>query len=463
MPHKLPVDFLVRLQGQEYVDSCLLTHALQEPETPSIRVNLAKWDKVPLNAAAVPWCPSAYFLTHRPDYTPDPLYHAGCYYPQESSSMFLEEIFKQLLKDAVNLRVLDLCGAPGGKSTHLSSLIGKNGYLVSNEVIINRASVLAENMSKWGLSNTMVTRSDPAAFCNLPGFFDMILVDAPCSGEGMFREQSVIDEWSPANATLCSDRQKRILRDVWPALREGGFLVYSTCTFNPEENEKNIRWLTDNSCSEPVRIDISNFQGITEIYHEGIYGYGFYPGSVKGEGFFISALRKTNGNVKQQSRVKTSLNARVTNEERRIAREWTGFNEDSLIKNGNVLISIPCSHDEYNALSGCLKIVRPRTDICTAKGNNYLPAHDIAMSVYFNQHSFASVDLDHMGGFAYLHRDPIPVHDSEKGWNVVKYEGVPLGFINNLGNRINNYYPVGRRIRMENSRLLSANILKWEQ
>jgi NOL1/NOP2/fmu family ribosome biogenesis protein len=377
--------------------------------------------------------------------------------------MFLEEIFSQLFKDAVNLRVLDLCGAPGGKSTHLSSLIGKNGYLVSNEVIISRASVLAENMSKWGLSNTIVTRSDPAAFCNLPGFFDLILVDAPCSGEGMFREQSAIEEWSPANAALCSERQKRIMLDVWPALKEGGFLVYSTCTFNPDENEKNIRWLKDNSFCEPVRIDISNYQGITEIDHEGVYGYGFYPGRIKGEGLFISVLRKINLNDKRHRKVKIPLNSRVTNDERRIAREWTCFNEDSLIKKENVLISIPCSHEEYSILSCCLRIIRPGTDICTAKGSNYLPAHDIAMSVYFKLQSFASVDVDHMNGFAYLHRDPIPIQNTVKGWNIVKYEGIPLGFINNIGSRINNYYPVGRRIRMESSRLMNANILKWEQ
>ena len=165
--------------------------------------------------------------------------------------------------DGIN--VLDLCGAPGGKSTHLSTLISGNGLLVANEVIRTRAAVLAENITKWGIGNTVVTQNDPSDFAALPGFFDVIVVDAPCSGEGMFSNATAVSEWSEQNARLCSDRQRRIVMDVWPSLKDGGVLIYSTCTFNPAENEENIAWFIDHIDSEPVALDIARFEGITPV------------------------------------------------------------------------------------------------------------------------------------------------------------------------------------------------------
>ncbi|MCU0379038.1 MAG: RsmB/NOP family class I SAM-dependent RNA methyltransferase, partial [Bacteroidales bacterium] len=217
----LPEQFLKRISTQQYVDAPLLTRALGEPSPVSVRVNSLKWNKPVTGYVKVPWEPNGFYLPVRPQFTPDPLFHAGVYYPQEASSEGNE-----------GLNVLDLCGAPGGKSTHLSSLISDKGLLVANEVIRARASVLAENITKWGMGNTVVTQNDPSDFAVLPGFFDVILVDAPCSGEGMFRDETAISEWSEQNARLCSDRQRRIVMDVWPSLKDGGILIYSTCTFN---------------------------------------------------------------------------------------------------------------------------------------------------------------------------------------------------------------------------------------
>jgi len=253
-----PEEFIKRISTQKYLDADGLLGALREESPVSIRINKLKWDSEPENAEAVPWCSSAYYLASRPSFTLDPLYHAGCYYPQEASGMFIEQVIKQLVDTSGYLKVLDLCGAPGGKSAHISSLIGRESLLVSNEVIRQRSAILAENITRWGVSNTVVTRNDPSVFSRLPGFFDLILVDAPCSGEGMFRDRIAVDEWSPGNTLLCAERQRRILADVWPALKTGGILIYSTCTFNPGENEENVLWLTGTRGS---RINKSRYFG----------------------------------------------------------------------------------------------------------------------------------------------------------------------------------------------------------
>src|SRR5664280_2213440 len=320
-----PEDFIKRLKNQKYIDAEALVKELEEPSPVSIRINKSKWSKIPLKAEPVPWCRNGYYLDNRPSYTLDPLFHSGCYYPQEASGMFLEQVISQTSALPGSLRVLDLCAAPGGKSTHLSDIIGPDNLLVANEPIRSRAVVLAETITKWGLGNTLVTQNDPAVFGRLPGFFDIIVADAPCSGEGMFRGETAIREWSVGNTVHCSERQKRILMNIWPALKENGLLVYSTCTFNPGENEENIKWLIGKKEAECIQLDISDYNGITEIDFEGIFGYGFYPDKVRGEGFFMSAIRKTNQHEKAQSKShkKTELMPDKTDVE--VANRWTHF------------------------------------------------------------------------------------------------------------------------------------------
>jgi NOL1/NOP2/fmu family ribosome biogenesis protein len=362
--------------------------------------------------------------------------------------MFLEQVFKQTSGDTKNIRVLDLCGAPGGKSTHLSTLIGDKGFLVSNEVIRQRASVLSENLTKWGLSNSVVTQADPSSFSRLPGFFDMILVDAPCSGEGMFRDEVARNEWSEENADHCSVRQKRILMDVWPALRENGLLIYSTCTFNPEENEHNIRWLLAKGEAEIVRLDISEFEGITEIDYEGIYGYGFHPGKIRGEGLFVAVIRKKSTGGERYNKSIKGNDQKISREERETVAEWTGFHQEQLVKWGDDIIALACSSEEMQILSGALKIINGGIKVFTAKKRNFLPSHEMALSVRLKKNQFHSVDLDLSDALSYLRRDNFMAGFSEKGWNLVTYKGVNLGFVNNIGSRLNNYYPVEWRIRM---------------
>ena len=457
----LPEDFIQRINNQQYIDAPALLKALGEPSPVSIRVNPVKWNKKPSGSAPVPWSQNGYYLEKRPSYTLDPLFHSGCYYPQESSGMFLGQAILQSQLSLDNIRVLDLCGAPGGKSTLISDIIGKESLLVANEVIRSRASVLAETVTKWGRGNTLVTGNDPSAFGRLPGYFDLIFVDAPCSGEGMFRTNIAINEWSAANAAHCADRQKRILMDIWPALKENGILIYSTCTFNPAENEETIKWLISKHEAESIKIDISGFNGITEIDFEGIPGYGFYPDKVKGEGFFISMIRKTARKENSIVKIRRKDELKPDKNDLATAKRWTDFDSEKLLKWGEELIAVPCLMDEYLFLFRSLKIVKSGTKIFNLKKNDYLPAHELALSDYLKKDAFPSVEISLKEAIAYLRRDSFALPEAEMGWNIVRYEDVNLGFINNIGTRVNNYFPVEWRIRMNVPEPGNENLIGW--
>ena len=449
---------------QNYIDSEELLNALEDPSPVSIRINGNKWKSIPENAEQVQWCHDGYYIEKRPSFTLDPLFHSGCYYPQEASGMFLEHVYKQITGDLRNIRVLDLCGAPGGKSTHLSTLIGENGILVANEVIRSRASILAENITRWGLSNTIVTQNDPSSFRMLPGFFDLILADAPCSGEGMFRDMIAISEWSTENTFLCAERQKRILMDVWPSLKENGLLVYSTCTFNPGENEKNIEWLIAKHEAESVSIDISSYEGITEIDHQGIKGYGFYPGRIKGEGLFISVLRKKGKQYGNAPRMKVPGNFKLSTEEKILAEGWALFPTEALLKSGEIIYAFPGSIDDYLLLSNNLRVLKGGTKICTVKKKNHLPSPELALSIFLRENAFPVINFDLKQALDFLSRKSIVINGGNPaGWIIATYEGVNLGYINNLGNRTNNYYPVDWRIRMDIPESVKEKILSWKK
>ena len=457
----LPENFIKRLKSQEYINNEALQKALKEPSPVSIRINQSKWKIKPLNGEPIPWCSNGYYLESRPSYTPDPLFHAGGYFPQEASGMFLEQVFRQTADNKDYIKVLDLCGAPGGKSTHLSSMIGQKGLLVANEVIRLRARILVENLTKWGLSNSIVTQNDPSDFRHLPGFFDLILLDAPCSGEGMFRDQTAINEWSEENTFHCAERQKRIIMDAWPSLKEDGILIYSTCTFNPGENEENIKWLTGKHEAEIVRLDISDYKGITEIDFEGIYGYGFYPGKIRGEGLFISVLRKKSKVTGLWNGDKEGSERKINRNERIAVNEWTSLPEESLVRHGEEIVSAAGSYGDYCHIAKYMNVIKTGTKVLKVKAKNFVPDHEIAMSVFFKKESFPEVTASQDKALHYLCRENIPVEGAVKGWNTISCNGVILGFLNNIGKRVNNYYPAEWRIRMKLSNVGMNNIIKW--
>ncbi|MDR0737903.1 MAG: RsmB/NOP family class I SAM-dependent RNA methyltransferase [Prevotellaceae bacterium] len=283
----LPGNFKIQMQnllGEDWND---FAEALQQAPPVSIRYNRHK-NAAPQDAEEVAWCAMGRYLTTRPVFTLDPLLHAGAYYVQEASSMFLEQA-AVLWRGQTGLRFLDLCAAPGGKSTHLADLMPAGSMLVSNEVIRTRTAALSENLTKWGNPNTVITHNDPEDFASLPGFFDVMLIDAPCSGEGLFRKDpAAMEEWSEAHVKFCAERQRRIVSGAWDALKEEGLLLYSTCTCNREENENNIRWITQHLGAEVVHIPLQPAWNVTTNE----YGHRFFPHKTKGEGFFISLLRK---------------------------------------------------------------------------------------------------------------------------------------------------------------------------
>jgi len=458
-----PEEFIKRIQTQKYIDADALLKAMQEPSPVSIRLNPSKWRNRPSGSEVISWCNNGFYLENRPSYTLDPLFHSGCYYPQEASSMFLEEVIRQTCNLNQDLKVLDLCAAPGGKSTLLSDIIGRDNLLVANEPIRSRAAILAETLTKWGSGNTVITQNDPSAFGRLSGYFDIILVDAPCSGEGMFRSEIALNEWSVGDTLHCAERQKRIVMDVWPALKQNGILVYSTCTFNPGENEENIKWLTEKNEAESIRLDVKDFDGITEIDFEGICGYGFYPGKIRGEGFFISAVKKTGkqGSVHIRNQKKTEL--KPDRNDLEVADKWTSYTRERIFKWGDELFAAPCNMEDFLYLYKNLKVARTGTKIFSSKNYKYLPSHELALSINLRKDVFPKNEITLSEALSFMKRDNVILHGAPKGWNLVTYKEINLGFVNNIGNRVNNYFPVEWRIRMNLPEPGKENIIVWDQ
>lgn len=415
----------------------------------SLRTNPEKFrPEIPVDQQ-IPWCTTGVFLDERPSFTLDPVFHSGAYYVQEASSMFLEQAFRKTEHTGTRI-VLDLCAAPGGKSTHLLSLLDQNDLLVANEVIRTRVSVLNENICKWGHQNVVVSSNDPADFSSLEGLFDVILVDAPCSGEGLFRrDASAIQQWSVDTTNLCATRQRRILTDVWPSLKSGGYLIYSTCTFNPEENEENLKWLAENNEVESIRIPIQESWGIEEMEINGLFGYRFLPHKVKGEGFFLTLIRKKNGNDFYPISKKAKTRLEKMPKQFAEIRNWLTTSNSEFFAKSEFLIAFPENKIQVlNALSEQLRVISFGLPVAQFKKNDLLPEHTFALSIDRNPNIFESVELDLHDALLFLKKEEIRINSATKGWLLVQYQGVPLGFVKNLGNRANNYFPKEWRIRM---------------
>jgi len=423
--------------------------AHQQPSPVTIRINPEKYNALQ-KLEAVPWSTYGKYLAERPSFTLDPLFHAGAYYVQEASSMFLEQAFIQTVDTTQPLQVLDLCAAPGGKSTHLLSLINKESLIVSNEVIRSRASILAENIQKWGSNNVVVTNNDPEDFQRLGGFFDVIVVDAPCSGEGLFRKDpDAMKEWSEENVLLCSKRQQRILADIWPTLKENGILIYSTCTYNAVENESNLQWLKAENDVEFLSLKIDKVWGTETIDHEGIIGYQFYPHRVKGEGFFIAAIRKKESH---RERKVGNLKGTFLSPSQKILEKvsnWTKNPEEkTFIQRGDLLQFFPSQHlYAIEFLSRNLHLVSAGTFLASVKHDKLIPEHVAALSTELAD-GFLKIQVSLAEALQYLRKETLTLPIGQKGFALVVYNDLPLGWVNVLDNRINNLYPANWRIRM---------------
>ena len=445
-----PPNFLESLSGEPGFDAenFINTHGFSETPT-SIRINPFKKSAIKGNSQ-VPWCPEGYYLDTRPSFTFDPLFHAGCYYVQEASSMFIGHILKSIKPDGEPVKILDLCAAPGGKSTLINSAMLPEDLLVANEIIKTRVPVLADNLSRWGTANVIVTNNDPKDFTSLKGFFDIILVDAPCSGSGMFRKDpAAMNEWSENNVNLCQQRQERILADIYPCLKEGGHLIYSTCSYSHQENEDILDWLCESFELESLPIPIYKEWGIVETQSEKkkAWGYRFYPGKVKGEGLFAACLRKT-GNQEAMGGFKNKEQQKVVAKELDQIKQYINepaefyyfkVNDDWMAINRNHIESL-------NILSRNLYVKKSGVRIGKLAGKDLVPDHELALSIIVNKDAVLQTELNKDQAIQYLRRDNLNLTIAETGWSLMNYESHALGWAKLLPNRINNYYPKEIRI-----------------
>lgn len=439
-------------------DALVAFSAFDSPASVAVRRNPFK-DGICPEGRQVPWCSHGRILPERPQFTLDPHFHAGAYYVQDSSSMFVGHAFRHILKDlrvpsGRPFRVLDLCAAPGGKTTDLAASLreafGDGFILVANEVMKARAGVLADNVALWGDPNVVVTSDDPSAFAGLPGFFDVIVADVPCSGEGMFRkDEEAQKQWSEDNVALCEARQRRIIADVWPSLARDGVLIYSTCTFNRYENDGNVRWTADELGAEPLFRDDVLVPGNGVIKTE--LGYSLVPGHVEGEGQYCSALRKKSDvewrEIKGRGMRPSKASAVPKGLKMPVDRDVT------VRMKGETVTAVPA------VISADLAVLEPQLHVIAAgcavgvmKAGTLVPDADLALSIMLDKDAYPSAEVDLKTALAYLHRDAIMLPDSPKGFVLVRYEGLLLGFVKNLGNRCNNLHPQSRRIRMDVNR-----------
>jgi 16S rRNA C967 or C1407 C5-methylase (RsmB/RsmF family)/NOL1/NOP2/fmu family ribosome biogenesis protein len=435
--------------GPEYP---AFVQAMTEPPPVSIRLNKRRntdqWEE----AEQVPWHPMGRYLQERPVFTLDPLLHAGAYYVQEASSMFVAEAVRQVLDLSRPLRVLDLCAAPGGKSTLLADLLSEESLLVANEVIQSRYPILRENLIKWGFPNILTTRLDPSAFSPLKGYFDLVLVDAPCSGEGLFRKDpAAVKEWSSERVEFCASRQERILKAAHPLVSPGGWLMYTTCTYNDKENQQNGQIL-QHAGFKSKKLRIPSDWNICFSQHEDLCGYSFLPHRLKGEGFFLSVFQKEGEPV---SKIKwRGKNQHYKPVGKKRAAEFSAWLEDPdrwyLFQNPRDEISLinRVVGEEALAIAQLLGHGQPGFRAGMLKKKQFIPHHELAMSPAVSS-SIPYLSLAKKEALHYLKKEEIPINTNSTGWNLVKHRGFALGWIKLLPKRANNYYPKEWRIRMK--------------
>jgi len=474
----LPDAFLKNTRALLGEEAEALFSALEEPSPVSIRLNPLK-PAVSVSGTKVSWSSFGQYLPERPAFTFDPLLHAGCYYVQEASSMFVEKALNQVVEmiGSQSLNVLDLCAAPGGKSTLLASCLPKDSLLVANELNRLRANILAENLIKWGLPNVVTTQSDATAFSSMTEFFNVVLTDVPCSGEGMFRKDpDSVGEWSVDHVKLCATRQRDIVGNIWSSLKPGGFLIYSTCTYNLAENEENVLWICSELGGELVEIPLDKAWGISGALgpNKELAVNRFFPHRTKGEGFFLALIQKEgehqsgtsffksartkNSTVKKTPAIPIEIKQLLLNSGRAFTAVKGGVGalndgdfEFYTDRQGRIC-AFPTNHlASLRRLEENIRVVHAGVVLGEIKGKDLLPDCSLALSVSLNRDVVQSFDLDKKHAIDYLRREAMTLpEDCPLGWVLMCFEGHPLGWMKNIGNRANNGYPNEWRIRSEN-------------
>jgi 16S rRNA C967 or C1407 C5-methylase (RsmB/RsmF family)/NOL1/NOP2/fmu family ribosome biogenesis protein len=467
----LPKAFLSSIEGVHGLDAAAFAavHASGQ-QVVSVRLNPVKWPGagkhngdnggliVPdmvwpgddtVRMEKVPWSSCGYYLSARPSFTFDPLLHAGAYYVQEASSMLLEQAMRQTVDLSRPLKVLDLCAAPGGKSTLVQSLLTEDSLMVSNEVIRSRAGILQENMIKWGATGTVVTNNDPRELGKMENYFDVIVVDAPCSGSGLFRrEPEAIEEWSPENVQLCQQRQQRILADIWPALRKDGILIYSTCSYSNEEDEDILDWMMDTLDARSRQLATDPAWNIVEARGtKGGYGYRCYPDKLKGEGFFIAIVQKNEGDTFFFPRLKKQGLEKLSRGQVEDLRPWIEQDKELFFFRHEAFVrAVPARIAEDIAYLQNFCYLKKAGVLMGQQGaKEFIPEHELALSV-IAERQLPALELSRQEAIEYLRKEEIRAESGRKGWALVRYQGQNLGWVKILPNRVNNYYPKDWRI-----------------
>lgn len=460
----IPKDFLetsVSIFGRESEE--FLASLDSEPSL-GIHINAEKMQKtgvvIPDNAKRVEWTSNGFYLKSRPRFTFDPFLHAGAYYVEEPSSMFVEKALNYIQKDIRIDRALDLCAAPGGKSIMIRNSM-KGGLLVSNEPLSKRAAVLTENLAKWGNPDIIVTSDFPEAFDGLTGFFDLIATDVPCSGEGMFRkDETARSEWSKANVENCVQRQRDILRTIWPTLRKGGYIIYSTCTFNRREDEENVLFIANELGAEIINLETdADWHICGDTTGRNLPVYHFFPHKTRGEGFFLALLKKTSDTPPAENRKSKKKKPETVSADG--FAKWINCKENfDFHKSKDGITALRKAFaDDYAAISEKLNVICAGVRVCTekpAKFSNsarkpkpqFVPAPGLALSSCLNRKAFPDISLNYSDAIKFLRGESIPpTVYAPRGWVTVSYRNLPLGFANNVGSRLNNSYPPAWRIR----------------
>ncbi len=429
-----------------------LCRALDTPSPVSVRLNPAKGAAAP-SPERVPWCEWGYYLPRRPLFTLDPAFHAGAYYVQEASSQFVGWLLRG--EPLQGGRVLDLCAAPGGKSTLYATRVGSEGLVVANEVDRRRVQVLADNVRKWGLGNVAVTTNDAARFGELEGWFDAVAVDAPCSGEGMFRKMpEARAEWSEGAVVQCAARQSEILKSVWPALKPGGLLLYSTCTFNRSEDEQTVEAFGEWAGAEiePAAFpELPADWGVVTGEAGAFRTFRFFPHRAVGEGFFVAAARKRMSGAKSGARPakgRRSVLQAVERQERTELERWLREPERMHFYRAGELF-YACRREQTDAiefLSGRLSTVYAGVAMGQLFKGRLRPDGALAFYTGLDRGTLPVAELSDEEALQYLRKAEVAAERFEEGMNLVTCRGLALGFAKRIGRRVNNLYPNSLRI-----------------
>ncbi len=452
----LPADFIAFVNAHPVLAP--LAHTLTETApSVSVRVNRSKGISAPSDADRVAWNDDAFYLDSRPRFTFDPALHQGLYYVQDASSTIISRAVKLLVSRIgadSPLTYLDACAAPGGKTTASIDALPAGSTVFANEYDPKRLPILIENLRRWGTPDIVITRGDTSRYAKIGPVFDIIATDVPCSGEGMFRkEPQAVAQWSPALTRQCAALQREIVENVWNALKPGGYLIYSTCTFNRLENEENIQWIVDTFGAEPIDLSLSDFPGVEHGIDTTLPCARFIPGAIRGEGLFIAVLRRPDEDFRPavSSKKNTAKRAQKPAPELKTISQWLDGDVDLAIDGETVTATSPRTRQIADSVARALNIVAVGTPVATLKANAkksiITPTHQLALSTLLRRDAFPSVEVDYTGAIDFLRRQtPCGYAELPAGYVLLTYGGHPLGFIKNLGTRANSLMPNELRI-----------------